>query len=320
MIHKQFGRWTVIGDAITTARGERKWLCRCTCGTERYVLERSLNSGGSTSCGCLRRENVSEARSLDLNGQVFGELTVLKKCNPKNGRRGIWWLCRCSCGREYEVSGSLLAAGKRTHCKNPVHERQSSYRDISGQRFCQLVALYPVSQTDAKGYRIWHCRCDCGNEVDVSYNNLMYGNQKSCGCRKRNHEQILNTYLTHAAGTSMDMLKSKKLPADNTTGCKGVYLVRGKYMAKIVFQKKQYVLGSYEQYDDAVRARQEAEELLFDSVADHYARWKIRADADPQWAQNNPMQVHVEKKDTGLKVLILPKLEPEESLLTKAAE
>ena len=46
-----FGKWTVLGDPIKTEKGERKWLCRCSCGTKRYVLERSLLSGGSLSCG-----------------------------------------------------------------------------------------------------------------------------------------------------------------------------------------------------------------------------------------------------------------------------
>ena len=39
-------------------------------------------------------------------------------------------------------------------------------------------------------------------------------------------------------GTSIDAIRSKKVPKDNTTGYKGVYLIRGKYVAKIVFQKK----------------------------------------------------------------------------------
>lgn len=33
-----FGRWTVLKDYILTPRGERKWACRCVCGTERYAL------------------------------------------------------------------------------------------------------------------------------------------------------------------------------------------------------------------------------------------------------------------------------------------
>ena len=70
------------------------------------------------------------------------------------------------------------------------------------------------------------------------------------------------------------MLKSKKVPTDNTTGYKGVYLIRGKYVAKIVFQKKQYFLGTYENIEDAAEARREAEEVLFDGSAKHYRKQK----------------------------------------------
>lgn len=72
----------------------------------------------------------------------------------------------------------------------------------------------------------------------------------------------------------MDALKSRKVPTDNTTGYKGVYLIRGKYVAKIVFQKKQYFLGTYENIEDAAEARREAEEVLFDGSAKHYRKQK----------------------------------------------
>lgn len=91
-----FGKWTVQGESITTEQGERKWLCRCSCGTERYVLERSLLSGGSLSCGCLRKENATKAVSPDLTDQVFGELTALHRIPPKQGDKKTWWLCTSS--------------------------------------------------------------------------------------------------------------------------------------------------------------------------------------------------------------------------------
>ena len=34
----RIGRWTVLGEYELTGRNERKWLCRCDCGTERYVV------------------------------------------------------------------------------------------------------------------------------------------------------------------------------------------------------------------------------------------------------------------------------------------
>lgn len=103
----------------------------------------------------------------------------------------------------------------------------------------------------------------------------------------------------------MDMLRSKKIPSDNTTGYKGVYFVRGKYMAKSVFQKKQYFLGTYDNIGDAAQARQEAGEVLFDG---HYERWKRRAEEDPKWAEENPISVREDHRDKKLQVTLLPEL------------
>ena len=308
---QKYGRWTVLDDVQIVPRkngkSELKILCRCDCGTERYVLERSLLYGGSVSCGCLRKERALEANSPDLTGRQFGELTVIRKVeNTKHN--STQWLCKCSCGADYVVQGSLLMTGKRTRCPSKVHEKNYAYVDITGQRFGRLVALYPSRRYDKSGSVVWHCQCDCGNEVDVPYNSLMYANQKSCGCQKKEHDQKLKTFLTHVAGTSVDMLKSKKVPTDNTTGYKGVYLIRGKYVAKIVFQKKQYFLGTYENIEDAAQARREAEEVLFDGVAEHYRKWKEIADTDPEWAEQNPVQVIVNKAGQGLDVMLFPEL------------
>ena len=80
-----FGRWTVLKDYILTPRGERKWACRCVCGTERYVLERTLKSGGSLSCGCLRKEQAQKSLAHDLAGKRFGNLTVIQKIENEPG-------------------------------------------------------------------------------------------------------------------------------------------------------------------------------------------------------------------------------------------
>lgn len=40
--------------------------------------------------------------------------------------------------------------------------------DITNQKFYRLTALYPTDKRDRDRSVIWHCRCECGNEVDVS--------------------------------------------------------------------------------------------------------------------------------------------------------
>lgn len=55
----RFGRLTVIEDRTV---GDRKILCRCDCGAEHRLAIGNLESGGSRSCGCLRRETTSVRR------------------------------------------------------------------------------------------------------------------------------------------------------------------------------------------------------------------------------------------------------------------
>lgn len=305
---RHFDRWTVLDECIVNERGERKWLCRCTCGTERYVAQRSLLSGNSKSCGCKRSESIVQATSPDLTGKKYGELTVLRRSYKKHRNAGSYWICQCSCGNEYETTGSLLVTGRRNHCSNPLHTHRG-YSDITGKKFGKLTALYPLKKTDKSRSRIWHCLCDCGQEVDKSYNSLQYGNVQSCGCIRKEYNQQLSNHLTHVDGTSMDILKSKKTPSDNTTGCKGVYRIRGKYVAKIVFQKKAYYLGTFEDYEEAVNARKEAESVIFEEVVLFYKEWQQKAEEDRQWAVENPIKIRVNKEHDGrLKVSCSPVL------------
>lgn len=67
-------------------------------------------------------------------------------------------------------------------------------KDISNQKFHRLTALYPTEKRDKDRSIIWHCKCDCGKEVDVSGKRLRQNNTKSCGC--------LNTETRAALGRS----------------------------------------------------------------------------------------------------------------------
>lgn len=206
-----FGRWTVLKDYILTPRGERKWACRCVCGTERYVLERTLKSGGSLSCGCLRKEQAQKSLAHDLAGKRFGNLTVIQKIEKESTNRGLWWECKCDCGNICEVLGTLLVTGRKTHCGCKT-VRNQALANIKGQVFGRLTALYPTDQRSSKGSVLWHCKCSCGRELEVSYNDLMYSNVKSCGCQKKEHDQALKEFLNHIDGTSLEMLESTKIP------------------------------------------------------------------------------------------------------------
>ncbi len=54
----KFGRLTVKGPAGMRGRNATS-LCECECGTVKAILNLTLKSGGTQSCGCLARERAS---------------------------------------------------------------------------------------------------------------------------------------------------------------------------------------------------------------------------------------------------------------------
>ena len=110
-----YGRWTVIRRAPKTARGHSaRWLCRCVCGNERQIVGGVLRRGGSKSCGCLKKEAVSEAPRIDMIGLRFGRLVVV--CEKDKGKCGATWECKCDCGNTTTVIGKSLRAGLTKSC------------------------------------------------------------------------------------------------------------------------------------------------------------------------------------------------------------
>lgn len=54
------------------------------------------------------------------------------------------------------------------------------FKDISGQTFGRLTALYRLHNT--KGRTKWLCVCECGNLTEVNISHLTSNKIKSCGC------------------------------------------------------------------------------------------------------------------------------------------
>ena len=73
--------------------------------------------------------------------------------------------------------------------------------DLSGMRFGRLVAQYPTDKRDRKGSIYWHCRCDCGSEIEATADGLRTGNNKSCGCLKKESQGHVHEKLHHVDGT-----------------------------------------------------------------------------------------------------------------------
>ena len=59
--------------------------------------------------------------------------------------------------------------------------RANNFIDMTGRRFDRLQVVR-LARIDKDNRAVWHCVCDCGNEVDVVGKSLRNGNTHSCGC------------------------------------------------------------------------------------------------------------------------------------------
>lgn len=170
-----FGRLTVLElSEERKSNGGAVWKCRCDCGKIISASSGSLKRGNTTSCGCVRRE--------ELKGMKFGKLTVLKLGRRSGSGRGSFWLCRCDCGRELEVHAHKLKSG---HTKSCGCLQRESAIDLSSKRFGKLTVMEDSGDRRKKsGGVIWRCKCDCGQEKLVRQDSLVSGRTTSCGCVK----------------------------------------------------------------------------------------------------------------------------------------
>ncbi len=257
MDNKKYGKLTVL--EIYKVNGIKKAYCQCACGNKKSIFLSNLVSGRTQSCGCGEIENRKKFR--DIKNQRFGCLVAIRPTAERKDR-SVVWMCQCDCNNiVYKTSHSLL----RGDCKSCGCLRRTKL-DIRNQRFGKLRVLEPLDKK--MGWKTeWRCKCSCGNYKNITYSNLVFHHTKSCGCLKDQE------YRTLFDGTIIESLSSKT-PSNNTSGVKGVYFSRGKWIAYLTIKRKRIYLGSYELFDDAVIARKAGESKYFEPLIKESRRSK----------------------------------------------
>ena len=152
------------------------------------------------------------------------------------------------------------------------------FKDLTGQKFGRLTVISATDFRDADKNRYWLCQCECGNKKQTSSKNLTLKRVRSCGClskekakenvKKARKEATIraNKLRKIEYGTCIDQLYMKN--KRSTTGITGVsyYKNRNRYRAHIFFKGKRIYLGDFKNFDDAVKARKEAEKKYFQPV------------------------------------------------------
>lgn len=70
MVGKRFGRLMPIIDCGKNERNMLQYLCACDCGESKVIAGIYLRNGETQSCGCLRRESMSERNGNLSHGKA----------------------------------------------------------------------------------------------------------------------------------------------------------------------------------------------------------------------------------------------------------
>lgn len=212
---------------------------------------------------------------IDLTGQKIGKLILLERKREDNR---TYYYCLCECDNKVWIRSDRLKAGTKS-CGCLSKETQFKSVDISNQRFGRLIAVKPTNERDKGGAVVWECLCDCGNPAYVPYGTLVKKEVVSCGCygkevSKNNIKKAIKKHLKiHIVeGTNVPAISRKKVKNNNTSGATGVTWdkSRKKWSASIRFKNKVYYLGRYENKENAIKVRKEAEEKLFGPFLEWY--------------------------------------------------
>ena len=212
-------------------------------------------------------------KAEDISGARYGKLVVTKRAENLRGRTA--WECKCDCGNTHIVTTKELKSGKCKSCGCLKHKKNRGMVDLTDKKFDRLTALFPTEERDGRGSIYWHCRCDCGNELDIPEDALVRGNYKSCGCfRKEIIWDDLRNKLHFVDGTCLEILEKRKNRVDNKSGFRGVYLQKnGKYKVGIGFKGKKYYIATVSTLEEAIEKRLEAEEVIHDGFVNAYHKW-----------------------------------------------
>ena len=179
---QRFGMLVALRPTDMRKNGQIVWECKCDCGNTAFIPRSYLIKNQKNSCGCLRKTGWQNIKEMDLTGQRFGRLVVLR-LDEKQTKGPRLWECLCDCGNTTFAKAYSLLSGHKASCgclREPGL-RNVKTKDLTGQRFGNLVALR-LSDVRKNNQVLWECKCDCGETAFVKACNLTTNRTTSCGC------------------------------------------------------------------------------------------------------------------------------------------
>lgn len=220
----------------------------------------------------------------DLTGQKFGRLTVKYQTEDYVDTKGghyARWLCQCECGNVIKVVGSKLKRTDIKSCgcynKETRAMRSKKYNDYEIQE--DYVIMYTskgepfyidLEDFDKVKDICWYVNAQgyiagLYNNKIVLIHRFILNAPDDLLVDHRNHDTTNNRRYNLRLATKAQNNINVKLRTDSSSGVTGVNWNKesNQWVVRISVNNKRIYLGRYNNFDDAVEARKQAEEKYF---------------------------------------------------------
>lgn len=215
-------------------------------------------------------------KKVDLTGQVFERLTVIKEGSgytSPNGRKAVTWICQCECGKIVEVISNALRRGNTKSCgcyslsKKTKHGMYKT-KEYNCWRSIKQRCLNPNSQNAAYYIERGITMCD---EWRDSFEQF-YKDMGPAPAKDYSLDRIDNDlgYFKENCRWVKDetgiQAINQRAKSNNTSGVTGVSWdkTHSLWVAYIQINRKFNRLGYFKNKEDAVAARKAAEEKYYE--------------------------------------------------------
>lgn len=236
-----------------------------------------------------RRWDEIARKVKDLTGQKFGRWTVLSRAGNRVNQKSVtvMWNCKCDCGTEKPVSGNSLISGKSKSCGclNKEIISDLNFGVTVNMNIFDLSKDVGIGYTvqgeeflfDSKDYDLikdYYWRVNDGGYITtvtwsrgfaLRLSRLIMHCPKGKYVDHINHDKMDNRKENLRIVTPQQNAMNQSLKSNNKSGVQGVCYdkSRDKWMATITYKYKTINLGRFDDFNDAVSIRKDAEEKYF---------------------------------------------------------
>lgn len=213
----------------------------------------------------------------DISGMKFGKLYVVGKSDKyytrPNGTKTMLWECKCDCGNDVSIRGDHMKTGNTLSCgkcSNNTFELTNDYYIVTcknGDKFYIDIGDYPfVSKYswsfDGRGYVVSYAGTD---RLKKLHRMLLDVNDPSVFVDHIDHNPANNRRSNLRKCSNSQNNANRSLDRRNKSGRTGVSWDEKskKWFAQIGWHNTHYSLGHYDNIEDAIQARENAENLYF---------------------------------------------------------